>query len=123
MHPTRKDQTAEDLLWIREPFLDHYRGSELVVVGHTPTQLIGGHDMERNTPLFLENNIIACDTGSFLPGGRISCVDVGRYLDLRCAGRDSAPHRRSLPRVMCSRREFLKEIRGLGIHKGNIYVE
>ena len=87
VHPTRKDQTAEDLLWIREPFLDHYRGSELVVVGHTPTQLIGGHDMERNTPLFLKNNIIACDTGSFLPGGRISCVDVGRYLDLRSAGR------------------------------------
>jgi len=45
VHPTRKERTAEDMLWIREPFLDHYRGSELVVVGHTPTQSIGGRGM------------------------------------------------------------------------------
>ena len=42
--------------------------------------------MSRNVPLFLPNNIIACDTGSFLPGGRISCVDVARCLDLRADG-------------------------------------
>ena len=56
-------------------------------MGHTPTQSIGGRDMSRNVPLFLKNNIIACDTGSFLPNGRISCVDVARYLALRGAGR------------------------------------
>ena len=39
-----------------------------------------------NTPLFLPNNIIACDTGSFLPGGRISCVDTAHYLRLRAGG-------------------------------------
>ena len=87
VHPTRTKQTSNDLLWIRDEFFEFYRGAELVVVGHTPTQAIGGRDMSRNVPLFLPNNIIACDTGSFLPGGRISCVDVARYLDLRADGR------------------------------------
>lgn len=87
IHPRRKKQSNHDLLWIREEFFDNYDGTELVVVGHTPTQSIGGHDMSRNVPLFLPNNIIACDTGSFLPHGRISCVDVAHYLDLRTKGR------------------------------------
>ena len=87
VHPTRTKQTSNDLLWIRDEFFEFYRGAELVVVGHTPTQAIGGRDMSRKVPLFLPNNIIACDTGSFLPGGRISCVDVARYLDLRADGR------------------------------------
>ena len=86
VNPTHKKQTSNDLLWIREEFFDYYRGAELVVVGHTPTQALGGRDMSRNVPIFLPNNIIACDTGSFLPGGRISCVDVARYLDLRADG-------------------------------------
>ena len=32
-------------------------------------------------PQFLENNIILCDTGSFMDGGKLSCVDVlsGKY--------------------------------------------
>ena len=87
INPHRQKQTSNDLLWIREEFFEHYSGTELVVVGHTPTQLISGRDMSRNTPLFLKNNIIACDTGSFLPDGRISCVDVARYLALRADGR------------------------------------
>ena len=87
INPARKQQRSNDLLWIREEFFEHYSGTELVVVGHTPTQSIGGRDMSRNVPLFLKNNIIACDTGSFLPNGRISCVDVARYLALRGAGR------------------------------------
>ena len=87
VHPTRKKQISSDLLWIRDEFFELYRGAELVVVGHTPTQAIGGRDMSRNVPLFLPNNIIACDTGSFLPHGRISCVDVAHYLDLRTKGR------------------------------------
>lgn len=88
VHPTRTEQRAQDLLWIREEFFHHYRGRELVVVGHTPTQGLGdGRDLRRNVPLFLPNNIVACDTGSYLPGGRISCVDVARYLALRAGGR------------------------------------
>ena len=86
INPHRQKQTSNDLLWIREEFFEHYSGTELIVVGHTPTQLLGGRDMSRNTPLFLKNNIIACDTGSFLPDGRISCVDVARYLALRAEG-------------------------------------
>ncbi len=84
VNPARKKQTSQDLLWIRDSFFDNYRGAELVVVGHTPTQALDG----RNVPLFLPNNIIACDTGSFLPDGRISCVDVARYLKLRAQGRE-----------------------------------
>ena len=84
INPMRKKQTSQDLLWIRDSFFDNYRGAELVVVGHTPTQALDG----RNVPLFLPNNIIACDTGSFLPDGRISCVDVARYLKLRAQGRE-----------------------------------
>ena len=87
VNPRRVKQTSQDLLWIREDFFDNYSGTELIIVGHTPTQSIGGRDMSRNVPLFLPNNIIACDTGSFLPGGRISCVDAARYLALRGAGR------------------------------------
>lgn len=87
INPARKQQTSSDLLWIRDDFFSGYRGAELVVVGHTPTQSIGGYDTRQNVPLFLPNNIIACDTGSFLPGGRISCVDVARFLDLRADGR------------------------------------
>jgi len=80
VNPARKKQIAHDLLWIRDAFYKNYRGKDLVVVGHTPTQSLR---RGASTPLFLPNNIIACDTGSFLPGGRISCVDVRRYLDLR----------------------------------------
>ena len=87
INPARKQQRSNDLLWIREEFFEHYSGTELIVVGHTPTQAIGGRDMSRNVPLFLPNNIIACDTGSFLPGGRISCVDAARYLALCADGR------------------------------------
>ena len=86
INPAQKKQRTRDLLWTRDSFYENYRGKELVVVGHTSTQSMprGG-----NVPLFLPNNIIACDTGSFLPGGRISCVDVRRYLNL-CA-RGEAP--------------------------------
>lgn len=86
VHPRRKKQTSRDLLWIRDDFFDNYCGPELVVVGHTPTQAIGGRDRNRNRPLFLPNNIIACDTGAFLSGGRLSCVDIARYLTLRSHG-------------------------------------
>lgn len=86
INPHQQKQTSNDLLWIRDEFFSGYCGTELVVVGHTPTQSIGELDMGRNMPLFLQNNIIACDTGSFLPGGRISCVDVARYLTLRAEG-------------------------------------
>ena len=83
VNPAAED-CREDMLWIREKFFAGYHGSTLVVVGHTPTQMLrrGGAAV----PLFLPNNIIACDTGAYLPGGRISCVDAAHYLRLRAGG-------------------------------------
>lgn len=67
-----EEQEEEDLLWIRGEFYQYYRGDAIVVVGHTPTEYIedGG-----TTPL-RHGNIIIMDTGSFLPHGKISCMDV-----------------------------------------------
>lgn len=64
------EQSPDDLLWIREKFFDHYQGKTIVVVGHTPVLYFG-----QTRPL-IEDNMIMVDTGSYIPGGRISCVDV-----------------------------------------------
>ena len=79
-------QKEGDLLWMREGFFDLYDGRYgTVVVGHTPVQELP-HKYWKNgqpptTPQFLENKIILCDTGSFLEGGKLNCVDVltGEY--------------------------------------------
>ena len=68
-------QTDEQLLWIREKFYKNYRGDAYFVVGHTPVQLLEG-SYERRTPIVFPNKITIIDTGSFLPGGRITCLDV-----------------------------------------------
>lgn len=69
------EQTDEELLWIRSEFYDNYTGAAKVVVGHTPVQILAGSYSQR-TPVFRSNNITLIDTGSFLPGGRITCLDV-----------------------------------------------
>lgn len=57
------EQTREDLLWIREPFLSSDKPHEAVVVhGHTP---------EENDPV-VKANRIGLDTGAVL-GGPLSC--------------------------------------------------
>ena len=68
-----EEQKDEDLLWIRQEFYNGYTGSAEIIVGHTPTQYVlhGG-----SYPIRLDNNITLLDTGSFLPGGHISCMDV-----------------------------------------------
>ena len=83
VNPVAED-SREDMLWIREEFFMGYYGDTVVVVGHTPTQMLRRD--RAPVPLFLPNNIVACDTGSYLPDGRISCVDVARYLRLRRGG-------------------------------------
>lgn len=83
VNPVAED-SCEDMLWIREAFFTGYYGDTVVVVGHTPTQRLRRD--RAPVPLFLPNNIVACDTGSYLPDGRISCVDVARYLRLRRGG-------------------------------------
>ncbi len=68
-----EDQTDEYLLWIREEFYRNYTGTAEVIVGHTPTPYL---IPDRYTPIRLTNRITIIDTGSFLPKGKISCVDI-----------------------------------------------
>lgn len=79
-------QKEGDLIWMRESFYDLYDGRYgTIVVGHIPVQELSQKYWKDGqlplTPQFLENKIIMCDTGSFLDGGKLSCVDVltGRY--------------------------------------------
>ena len=73
-------QPEESLLWIREEFYNNYTGTAEVVCGHTPTPYIGEidglKDRDPYFPVRLPNKITLIDTGSFLPKGRISCIDV-----------------------------------------------
>ena len=68
-----EEQTDESLLWIRTEFYQDYNGTAEVIVGHTPTPYL---IPDRYTPIRLENHITIIDTGSFLPNGRISCIDI-----------------------------------------------
>lgn len=74
------DQTDESLLWIREEFYNGYYGDAEIVCGHTPTPYLGDISGYENRdpyyPVRLPNRITLLDTGSFLPAGRISCLDV-----------------------------------------------
>ena len=81
-----KKQREKDLLWIREAFFELYDGCYgTVIAGHTPVQILSKkHWINGNPPtepVFLDDRIILCDTGSFLDGGKLSCVDVltGKY--------------------------------------------
>ena len=75
-----ENQTVDTILWIREEFYNEYNGTAEVVVGHTPTPYIGNVPGMKITdkyyPIHLPNKITMLDTGSFLPNGRISCIDV-----------------------------------------------
>ena len=74
------EQDEESLLWIREKFYNNYRGYAEVVVGHTPTPYLGEipglENRDPYLPVRLPNRITLLDTGSFLPKGRISCMDI-----------------------------------------------
>ncbi len=79
-------QKEGDLLWMREGFYAMYDGRYgTIVAGHTPVQELSKKywkdEQPPTTPQFLENKIVLCDTGSFLEGGKLSCVDVitGEY--------------------------------------------
>lgn len=65
------EQTLDDLIWIRDEFLDHYNGNMRIVVGHTPTQRIN-----REAFPITFNNIVMMDTGSYVFDGKISAIDV-----------------------------------------------
>lgn len=68
-----KEQDDSDYLWTREEFYCNYEGEHKWIVGHTPIQ---SFDVKEIVPLYLTNNIIMCDTGSYLYDGRISIIDL-----------------------------------------------
>ena len=74
VNPARSldEQDPEDLLWIREKFFDHYQGKTIIVAGHTHV----GYVYWGNTTPIINENMILLDTGSYMPGGSISCVDL-----------------------------------------------
>ena len=60
-----KEQTKDDMLWIRDAFIySDYDFGKKVIFGHTPV----------NEPLFLENKI-ALDTGAAY-GNRLTCLEL-----------------------------------------------
>ena len=72
-------QNEYDMLWRRQQWWEQYQGKETIVVGHTPVQKVKkqtGKDRKIPKPLFLPNNVIMCDTGVYMPGGKLTCVEV-----------------------------------------------
>ena len=68
-------QNEFDMLWRRQKWWEQYKGMETIVVGHTPVQKVKKRARFAK-PLFLPNNVIMCDTGAYMSGGKLSCVDV-----------------------------------------------
>lgn len=72
-------QSEFDMLWRRQQWWEQYKGEETIVVGHTPIQKVKkqkGQIRRAIKPLFLPNHVIMCDTGAYMQGGKLSCVDV-----------------------------------------------
>lgn len=72
-------QNEFDMLWRRQQWWEQYKGEETLVVGHTPVQKVmklTGKERRTPKPLFLANRVIMCDTGAYMSGGKLSCVDV-----------------------------------------------
>ena len=73
-------QNEDSLLWIRDEFYYYYDGTAEVVVGHTPTPYLGripgSTNQDNYLPVRMANKITMLDTGSFLPKGRITCMDI-----------------------------------------------
>ena len=72
-------QNEFDMLWRRQQWWEQYKGEETLVVGHTPIQKVmklTGKERRTPKPLFLANHVIMCDTGAYMSGGKLSCIDV-----------------------------------------------
>ncbi|CAM5793980.1 MULTISPECIES: metallophosphoesterase family protein [Brevibacillus] len=83
-------QRPEDLLWIREPFYDHYRGEEMVIFGHTPVPRLPGYTGQGP---WHHGNLIGIDGGAASPQGGILLVNWPslRYVYVPLRGLQSAP--------------------------------
>ena len=90
-HTPLDEQSADDLLWIREPFFNYYDGDTIIVVGHTPLLLLNDEGSDETwrrdyieiskvkniKPQWRRNHkILMMDTGSYFPNGCISCMDL-----------------------------------------------
>jgi len=77
-------QKKKDLLWIRDSFFEQYNNQYgTIVIGHTVIQkrkyLFDDTVFDKSNsvvPQFTKNGIVFCDTGAYLDGGKLSCVDV-----------------------------------------------
>lgn len=64
-----EDQTLEDMMWIRDPFIySDYDFGKIVIFGHTPFQ----------RPLVMKNKI-GLDTGAVY-GNRLTCLELPRVI-------------------------------------------
>lgn len=72
-----KDSTLQEMLWIREEFLENdHNYNEIFVHGHTPNKLIhGSHDV------YFGNKKIGIDGGVCFKGGQLNCLEIidGKY--------------------------------------------
>ena len=86
-----EDQDSFALLWIRDEFFTKYDGETIIVVGHTPLQLLNPEGSleiwcRDNQRVFGKKNIkpqwrrngkiLMMDTGSYFINGCISCIDL-----------------------------------------------
>lgn len=69
------EQSAEKLLWHRDLATHPWdqTGEQTIVLGHTPVQSI---KYEAVPQVLAEGRLVLMDTGGFLPGGRVSCMDL-----------------------------------------------
>ncbi|CAJ1003302.1 MULTISPECIES: metallophosphoesterase family protein [Brevibacillus] len=65
-------QRPEDLLWIRQPFYQSYRGETVIVFGHTPVSMLPGYT--RNG-VWRRGNLIGIDGGAASWQGGILLVE------------------------------------------------
>ena len=74
-----EEQSEDYLLWSREEFFNGYNGDDVIVSGHSPIKLF--FDFDNTNPKIPGKNIVMVDTGAFVPGGRLSAVDIlsGQY--------------------------------------------
>lgn len=87
---SERNQEEYDYLWTREDFYREYKGEHKWIVGHTPIQSFNVNEL---IPLYLTNNIIMCDTGSYLHDGRISIIDLGTNEVFQDNVNEEAPYR------------------------------
>lgn len=75
-------QDEHFLLWAREEFFNGYNGDDVIISGHSPIKFFFDFDAINPRPIKIPGkNILMVDTGAFIPGGRLSAVDIlsGQY--------------------------------------------